>query len=124
MVSRRNVLLTWVAEYPSIQLNERMPVLNVGNRENPSYLPAEVCLVLPGQTIKRRLSPDQTSNMITFACRKPYENANSIVGDGKAVLGLNSGQNSVLVSAIVLVCFVNFMLIWDRQNSVSRSERV
>lgn len=27
--------------------------------------------------------------MITFACRKPWENANSIVGDGKAVLGLS-----------------------------------
>ena len=87
-----------MAEYPAIQLNEGMPVVNVGTRQIPNYLPAEVCVVLPGQTIKRRLSPDQTANMITFACRKPWENGNSIVGDGKAVLGLNSNQNAVLVS--------------------------
>ena len=84
-------------EYPQITLNERAPVVNVGNRENPSYLPAEVCVVLPGQTIKRRLSPEQTQSMITFACRQPWANADSIVGDGKAVLGLNS-SNAVLVS--------------------------
>ena len=84
-------------EYPQIQLESRAPVVNVGNRENPNYLPAEVCQVLPGQTIKRRLSPEQTQAMITFACRKPYENAESIVGDGKAVLGLNPTANSIAV---------------------------
>ena len=86
------------AEYPHIQMNDRNPVVNVGNRLNPSYLPAEVCHVLPGQTIKRRLSPEQTQQMITFACRKPWENGNSIVGDGKAVLGLNPSANAIIVS--------------------------
>ena len=79
-------------------LDHLLPVVNVGNRENPSYLPAEVCVALPGQTIKRRLSPDQTAEMIKFACRKPSENGNSIVVDGKVVLALNPGQNPVLVS--------------------------
>jgi len=83
-------------KYPHINLNPNSPVLNVGNRENPSYLPAEVCLVTPGQTIKRRLSPDQTQQMITFACRKPWENGNSIVSDGKTVLGLGRGANPTL----------------------------
>lgn len=85
-------------KYPHIQLNPNLPVVNVGNRENPNYLPAEVCLVIAGQTIKRRLSPDQTQQMITFACRKPWENGNSIVGDGKAVLGLGRGSNPILAS--------------------------
>lgn len=80
-------------------MNGSAPVLNVGNRENPNYLPAEVCQVLPGQTIKRRLSPEQTQAMITFACRKPFENADSIIGDGKAVLGLNPTANSIAVYA-------------------------
>ena len=71
-------------------------MVNVGNRENPNYLPAEVCHILPGQTVKRRLSPEQTQQMITFACRKPWENGESIVGDGKAVLGLKPSANSVL----------------------------
>lgn len=83
-------------KYPNIQLNPNLPVVNVGNRENPNYLPAEVCLVVAGQTIKRRLSPDQTQQMITFACRKPWENGNSIVSDGKAVLGLGRGSNPTL----------------------------
>lgn len=82
--------------YPAISWNINSPVVNVGNRDHPSYLPAEVCMILPGQTIKRRLSPDQTAQMITFACRRPWENANSIVSDGKAVLGLRSGSNPTL----------------------------
>jgi eukaryotic translation initiation factor 2C len=91
--------LTRCLEYPSIILNERNPVVNVGNQEHPSYLPAEVCVIQPGQTIKRRLSPEQTQQMITFACRKPWENANSIVGDGKVVLWLNPSTTSLLVSS-------------------------
>ncbi|TVY86725.1 Protein argonaute 1B, partial [Lachnellula willkommii] len=82
-------------KYPQIKLEERNPIVNVGNREHPNYLPAEVCVVLPGQTIKRRLSPDQTQQMITFACRKPNQNADSIVTDGKAVLGLNPQANAM-----------------------------
>ena len=90
-------LIAWSVEYPNVQLDTRAPVVNVGNRENPSYLPAEVCQALPGQPIKRRLSPEQTQGMISFACRKPFENAESIVGDGKAVLGLNPSANSIAV---------------------------
>ncbi|KAH6724161.1 QDE2 protein [Leptodontidium sp. MPI-SDFR-AT-0119] len=82
-------------KYPHIQISDRNPVVNVGNKEHPMYLPAEVCVVLPGQPIGRRLSPLQTQEMITFACRKPWENANSIVGDGRAVLGLNPADNSI-----------------------------
>ncbi|CAG8976256.1 hypothetical protein HYALB_00009431 [Hymenoscyphus albidus] len=74
--------------YPKIQLSERNSVVNVGNGDHPIYLPAEVCLVLPGQNIKRRLSPEQTQSMIKFACRGPEQNALSIVGDGRDVLGL------------------------------------
>jgi hypothetical protein len=90
--------LTLVLEYPSIGLDERFPVVNVGTLDRPSYLPAEVCEVLPGQVVKRRLSPSQTQEMITFACRKPWQNAESIVGDGKMTLGLNPSSNPFLVS--------------------------
>jgi hypothetical protein len=92
------MLLTLVPGYPNIQLNENNPVLNVGTADRPSYLPAEVCVVLEGQVIKRRLSPTQTQVMIQFACRKPWENGNSIVSDGKETLGLNPSSNPFLVS--------------------------
>lgn len=59
-------------------------------------------MVMPGQPIKRRLSPEQTQQMITFACRKPWENAESIVGDGRAVLGLNQVSNAISVSHSIL----------------------
>jgi hypothetical protein len=100
-------------------LKENLPVVNVGNRENPSYLPAEVCVVLPGQTIKRRLSPDQTQQMITFACRKPWENGTSIVDDGKAVLGLNPSPNSILVRSVTRLLLIK-MLTQARQQWVFR----
>lgn len=78
-------------------MNPALPVVNVGNRQNPSYLPAEACVVLPGQPIGRKLGPDETRAMIEFACRRPKANADSIVGDGKVVLGLNASQNKYLV---------------------------
>lgn len=71
-------------------------MVNVGNSDNPNYLPADVCVVAAGQTIERRLSPEQTAEMIKFACRKPYDNADSIIRDGKKVLAWTG--NSTLVS--------------------------
>lgn len=97
-----NQILTSFLEYPQIQLNDRNPVVNVGTMDKPSYIPAEACVVQPGQVINRRLSPDQTKEMIKFACRKPAENAKSIVGGGRAALGLNSNTNSVAVSSLWL----------------------
>ncbi|KAI1004267.1 hypothetical protein K3495_g3942 [Podosphaera aphanis] len=81
-------------KYPKIELDPINPVVNVGNSQHPSYLPAEVCHVLPGNKVNRRLSPKQTQEMIKMACRTPPENAESLVKDGKALLGLNPGDNS------------------------------
>ncbi|KAF8866718.1 QDE2 protein [Acephala macrosclerotiorum] len=100
-------------KYPQFQLNPNFPVVNVGNKENPSYLPAEVCFVLPGQTIKRRLSPDQTAQMILAACRKPNENGNSIIGDGRSVLGLKPAANS-MASQLGLVVSQTFITVAGR----------
>ena len=65
-----------------------MPVVNVGSRQNPSYLPPEVCVVLPGQPASSKLSASQTKEMLRFAVRKPAQNAQSIVTTGAAILGL------------------------------------
>lgn len=73
------------------------PVVNVGNAENPSYLPVEICVVMDGQACSTKLKPDQTSNMIRFAVRKPGANALSIVRDGFGTAGLTS-SNPILVS--------------------------
>jgi eukaryotic translation initiation factor 2C len=36
----------------NITLNTSLPVLNIGNRENPNYLPADVCEILPGEPFR------------------------------------------------------------------------
>ena len=77
--------------------NPDIPVVNVGNRENPSYLPADVCVVMPGQNSGAKLDPNQTQNMITFAVRKPWENANSIVQQGPNTVGLLPQANVSMV---------------------------
>lgn len=90
------------------------PVLNVGTRSKPSYLPVELCFVLPGQASKRLLGPKQTSQMITFACRPPSENAMSIAGTvsepGHVIRTLGLGvetQATTVVSSIASYISVN-----------------
>lgn len=78
-----------------MQVDREMPVVNVGNRQNPSYLPVDVCFVEPGQPAGSKLTPNQTRNMLSFAVRAPALNAQSIVQQGSQVLGLTG--NSTLV---------------------------
>jgi len=61
------------------------------------YLPAEVCIVLPGQPAKSKLDGSQTQQMIRHAVRKPWENAASIVGEGIQTVGLDENTNVLLV---------------------------
>lgn len=81
--------------------NPNLPVVNVGNGENPSYLPAEVCVVMPGQNSQSKLDPGQTQQMIRFAVRKPWENANSITQDGLQTVGLLPQTNVKLVRSFL-----------------------
>ena len=83
-------------EYNITITDTALPVVNVGNRQNPRYLPAQVCHVLPGQPSRSKLSSGQTQKMIRFAVRKPVENANSIVSSGVQLLGFDP-TNSTLV---------------------------
>ncbi|KAJ5698606.1 hypothetical protein N7462_000611 [Penicillium macrosclerotiorum] len=82
----------------NISTDPKMPVVNVGTRENPVYLPVEVCEVEPGQPVGTKLSPSQTSNMLGFAVigRNPAENAQSIVTKGVGVLGVGQPLNATL----------------------------
>lgn len=77
--------------------NSRYPVVNTGNLAHPTYFPAEVCEVLPGQAYRSQLGGTQPTWMIEFACRKPVQNAHSIVDQGLAAVGLVSPNNAFLV---------------------------
>lgn len=76
--------------------NVSLPVVNVGSRVNPTYLPAEVCEVLPGQPAKAKLDPSQTQQMIQFAVRRPHENMKSIIQEGLVDVGLSATTNRLL----------------------------
>ncbi|KAL1601574.1 hypothetical protein SLS60_006489 [Paraconiothyrium brasiliense] len=70
-----------------------LPVVNCGNRKNPMYLPAEVCIVIPGQPSRAKLDSRQTQEMIRHAVRKPWDNAASIVQQGLTTVGLDANSN-------------------------------
>jgi eukaryotic translation initiation factor 2C len=93
------MLMTYAA-YPNVRFNtgdENIPVVNVGTKERPSYLPAVVCEVMPGQASGAKLSSNQTAQMINFAVRQAGVNAASIVNAGANLLGFRS-PNTPLVS--------------------------
>ncbi|KAK2802442.1 hypothetical protein FQN51_004505 [Onygenales sp. PD_10] len=88
-----------VAEYfketHGIVCNPTLPVVNVGSKERPSYLPADVCMVLPGQPATLNLGSSQTQDMIRFTVRRPGVNAAFISSKGPKVLG-SAAQDSNL----------------------------
>jgi hypothetical protein len=65
-----------------------LPVVNVGSAAREIWIPAELCNVVPGQPANDLLSPDQTSQMIRVAARRPADNARYIVGNGATLMGL------------------------------------
>jgi eukaryotic translation initiation factor 2C len=73
-----------------------LPVINVATKDNPSYLPVDVCEVRAGQPAGTKLSGPQTQQMIRFAVRRPIHNAQSIVTAGGRLLGFQP-QNATLV---------------------------
>ncbi|KAJ5642765.1 hypothetical protein N7490_006765 [Penicillium lividum] len=81
-------------------LDPNLPVINVGNRQFPMYLPMDVCEIGPGQPVGTKLSPDQTSDMLKFAVmrRKPAQNAQSIVTNGVGMLGLSEPLSATLAA--------------------------
>ncbi|KAI0448191.1 ribonuclease H-like domain-containing protein [Xylaria telfairii] len=74
--------------------NPDLPVINVGTQQDPSYLPAQVCRVIPGQRANCHLSGDQTTHMINFAVRGPEDNSKSIVSKGLSTAGISNNTSS------------------------------
>ena len=66
--------------------------MNVGSRNNPVYMPAELVTILDGQPLRRKLTPNETRDMINFSCRSPFANATSISTFGRQVLGLDTSE--------------------------------
>jgi eukaryotic translation initiation factor 2C len=84
------------SNYGIVLKQPNAPVVNYGTLTDPKWVPGELCTIMPGQTVKRLLMGDQTRYMIEFAARRPFQNADSIVNDGKKVIKVSDGLNEHL----------------------------
>ncbi|KAI0518080.1 ribonuclease H-like domain-containing protein [Xylaria bambusicola] len=73
-------------------VNPKYPVVNIGTKARPVYMPAEFVEVIDGQALRRKTTPDETRGMINFSCHSPYANATSISTYGRQVLGLDNPE--------------------------------
>jgi eukaryotic translation initiation factor 2C len=86
----------YFAQKYNITLNSpQAPLVNYGTTKDAKWIPAELCSILPGQQAKRLLLGPQTSEMIRFAARRPFENAESITGNGLLVTKINPIANGL-----------------------------
>ncbi|KAI0139924.1 Piwi-domain-containing protein [Hypoxylon sp. NC0597] len=75
-----------------LAIDATLPVVNVGTRQNPTYLPAEHCEVLQGQKVKINLDHvEKVKKMTKVAVRNPWFNASDIEGLGLQAIGLRGG---------------------------------
>lgn len=93
-------------------VNPNLPVLNVGNKANPIYMPAELVDVLDGQPLRRKTTPNETRDMINFSCRSPFANATSIATFGRQVLGL---ENPAFLAQFGLQVGKNLLTVQGRE---------
>lgn len=70
-------------------------LLNCGTRDNPVWIPPELCEVMPGQAFRGKLSDYQTSQMILVAARGPGENARRIANGAHRVIGFQGNNPSL-----------------------------
>ncbi|KAL2755996.1 hypothetical protein ACRALDRAFT_1064029 [Sodiomyces alcalophilus JCM 7366] len=67
-----------------------LPLINLGTKDNPRYIPAERCTIAAGQAVRAKLTGDETTAMLRFACRTPFANAVSITTTARDALGLDN----------------------------------
>ena len=98
---RQISVLNWFkAAYPGLTFrNYPRMVLNVGSGSRKIWWPANLCKIEPGQPYKSFVPhPEQTKEMITFACKKPRDNINFIMGEGLNMLGIRGSTAQPQVS--------------------------
>jgi eukaryotic translation initiation factor 2C len=72
-----------------LQHADDLPIIDVGPPGKPSYIPAELCDIEPGEPHLGKLGPKETSDMLKVASRRPAENSAIIMENGLPRLGYN-----------------------------------
>ena len=70
-------------------------LLNCGSRQNPVWIPPELCEVMPGQAFRGALNEYQTKQMIKVAARLPGESARRIAHGADKVLEFQGNKPSL-----------------------------
>ena len=70
-----------------------MPLIDIGAPGKPCYIPAELCTIEPGEPHLGKLGPNETSEMLRVASRRPAANAGLIMGTGLTQLGINPASS-------------------------------
>lgn len=89
-------------EYGKELEHPKLPLVDVGSRDNPKYLPPDLCDIVKGQRYEKKLTADQTAAMIAAAVKPPSANARAITDIGVGVLGM-SPRNPILVDNRVVL---------------------
>lgn len=83
------------AKYNITLVTPQAWLLNCGTREKPTWIPPELCEVMPGQAFRGKLSDHQTAQMILVAARGPGENARRIANGAHRVIGFQGNNPSL-----------------------------
>ncbi|XP_011135141.1 protein argonaute-2 isoform X2 [Harpegnathos saltator] len=76
-----------------------LPCLWVGKRDGKTYLPAELCSIVAGQAINRKLDESQTTQMIRYAATDTDERKTKII---TACRGINVNNSPVMQKEFLL----------------------
>ena len=77
-------------------------VSSSGTENDPIWIPAELCNVVPGQNYRNKLNGNQTTRMLTIAARPPAENAARIMAEdgGLGLIGVLPEESKNLVCVL------------------------
>ena len=93
-----------VKEYvPYLIVVGLLTVFSSGTKDDPIWIPAELCNVIPGQHYRNMLNGSQTARMLTVAARPPAENAARIMADdgGLGLIGVLPEESKNLVCLLL-----------------------
>ena len=81
---------TWLRDTDD-NIDENIPVINIGSQAKPVYVPAMACQVTAGQHFKGKLSSRQLQDVGKISCRLPHENAYQIKAFSHNMIGVKQG---------------------------------
>ncbi|TFK71981.1 Piwi-domain-containing protein, partial [Pluteus cervinus] len=82
---------------------QELPVVNVGSKRKPIWVPPELCEILPGTVYRGEFDLQGIRAMLGFATNPPAHNAKSIVNQGFETLDLTSNAFNIEVDNAMAV---------------------